>query len=341
MAVAPYQVQNLSAQQADGSILLEWSGVVGATSYQIQRGIDGINFTNLATTSANQYTDKYPGIGIKFYYQVAGINITGTGPYSAYISMVAAPPSEMSLGELRLRCQQTADRVNSDFVLDSEWNYNIRLSMYELYDLLIGCYEDYKLQSIMIPTSGVTQMYPLPDGATNYITNGVPAQAFYKIRGLDLNVNTTQMAYVTVNRFNFIDRNQFVYPNSTSTIYGVNNMRYDIVDNNLMLIPIPNGNQVLKLWYTPRLPSLLQDTDLTSIGVSGWLRYVIVRAAKYALDKEEGTDTSKLDSEIIFLKTRIEQMASNRDIGQAETISNTRKDSIYGGSGWNGSNGGF
>ena len=342
MATVPYQVQNLTSQQADGNILLTWSGVVGATSYQIQRSTDGVNFTNLSTSVGVQYVDSFPGIGIQFYYQVAGINGAGTGPYSAVTSMVAAPPSEMSLGELRLRSQQTADRVNSDFVITSEWNAFIRLAMYELYDLLISQYQDYKVQFVTIPTNGTTQLYPLPDGATNYLGgtlgggSGTPAQAFYKMLGLDLNVNTSQQAYVTVNRFNFIDRNQFVYPNSTSTIYGVNNMRYHIEDNNLMLIPTPAGNQQLKLWYNPRLPALLKDTDLTTIGFSGWLRYPIVRAAKYALDKEEGTDTTKLDQEILFLKTRIEQMSANRDVGQAETISNTRKDGSFI-SGWNGS----
>ena len=57
--------------------------------------------------------------------------------------MVAAPPAEMSLGELRLRSQQTADRVGSQFVVNSEWNAFIRLAMYELYDILMTSYEDY------------------------------------------------------------------------------------------------------------------------------------------------------------------------------------------------------
>ena len=104
----------------------------------------------------------------------------------------------------------------------------------------------------------------------------------------------------------------------------------------LYIIPTPSGNQQLRLWYSPRLPALLSDTDVTTIGVSGWLRYPIVRAAKYALDKEEGSDTSKLDQELLFLKTRIEQAAQNRDTGSAETISETRQDSVYGGSGWGG-----
>ena len=169
---------------------------------------------------------------------------------------------------------------------------------------------------------------------------GAPAQAFYKLAGADLGVNTSNNAWVTLKRFDFIERNKFVYPNSTSVIYGVNNMRYRMMGNQLSIIPTPAGNQQIRLWYTPRLPALLQDTDLTTLGFSGWLRYAIARTAKYALDKEE-SDTSKLDAEIAFLKLRIEQSASNRDTGAADTISPTRTDPLMGGGWGGGSNGGW
>jgi hypothetical protein len=354
MAIIPYQPQNLTTEQTDGKILLTWTGSLGATSYQIQRSTDGVNFTNLATSTTGSYVDGYPSvtIGIQYYYQVAGVNSSGTSPYSSISSMVAAPPSEMSLGELRLRCQQKADRVNSNFVVTSEWNYFIRLAMYELYDILMTSFEDYFASAyVAIQTNGTTANYPLPDGATNYLgnnyngTSGVPAPAFYKLAGMDLNVNTSVLtpSRVSLLRFDFIKRNTYVYPNSTSTIYGVYNMRYRIMGNNINIIPTPSGNQTLIAWYSPRLPGLLQDTDLTNIGVSGWLSYVIARAAKYALDKEEGVDTTKLDQELIFLNQRIESASQNRDAGIPDTISETRSDSVYGGNGWGGgtSNGGW
>lgn len=347
MSLIPYQVQNLNAEQADGNILLTWSGSLGASSYNIQRSTDGVNFTNLATVNTiTQYVDSYPGVGIMYYYQVAGVSSLGTGAYSTIAQMVAAPPSEMSLYELRLRAQETADRVASDFVVTSEWNSFARLAMYELYDILMTSYEDYFASSyVSIQTNGTIANYPLPDGATNYLggtypntAGGTPAPAFYKLAGMDLNVNTSVMtpSRVSLLRFDFIKRNTYVYPNSTSTIYGVYNMRYRLMGNNINIISTPAGNQTLIAWYSPRLPALLKDTDLTTLGVSGWLRYPIVRMAKYALDKEEGTDTSKLDSEILFLKTRIEQAASNRDAGIADTISETRVDGVYGGSGFGG-----
>lgn len=346
--MVPYQPQGLDAQQSDGNILITWQGSLGSTSYQVQRSTDGVNFSNLATAPGVQYIDVLPGIGIQFFYQVAGVNVSGVSPYSISVSAVAAPPGEMSLGELRLRAQQTADRVGSEFVTTSEWNAFLRLAQYELYDLEITSYEDYGIApKVIINTNGSVQDYALPDG-TNYLggtlggLSGAPAQAFYKLVGVDLGVNTSNNAWVTLNRYDYIDRNAYVYPNSTSTIYGVYNMRYRVMGKTINFIPVPAGNQQVRLTYAPRLPGLLADTDITTIGYSGWLRYVIVRAAKYALDKEEGADTSKLGEELIFLKQRIEQSASNRDIGQPDTISATRKDSTYG-SGWGsgGGQGGF
>ena len=336
MALIPSQPQNLSAEQADGNILLTWTASLGATSYDIQRSTDGVNFTSYDTATVPSYLDALPGTGIMYFYQVAAVGPGGTGVYSTVAQMVAAQPGEMSLYELRLRSRQSADRVGSNFVVDSEWNSFLRLAMYELYDLLITSYEDYNIAPfVYINTNSTTQTYPLPDGASNYLggtyggATGNPAARFYKLSGVDLGVNTSNNAWVTINRFDWIDRNAYVYPNSTSTIYGVYNMRYRVMGNNITFIPTPAGNQQVRLSYAPVLSALLQDTDLTTIGYSGWLRYAIVRAAKYALDKEEGMDTSKLDQELMFLKTRIEQSAQNRDQGQADTISETRKNNGY------------
>lgn len=345
----PYQPQGLTAEQADGNIALVWTAALDGTGYTIQRSTDGVNYTTLTTVGqVTSYLDNLPGTGIMYWYQVAATNGSGTSTYSTPAQMVAAPPGgEMSLFELRLRCQETADRVASQFVKRTEWNSFIRLAMYELYDLIITAYEDYfSGENIYIQTNGTLTKYPFPNGVSNYLggtypdTVGAvtPAKAFYKLVGVDLGVNTSNNAWVTLKRYDFIMRNSYVYPNSTSTIYGVYNMRYRPMADSLELIPTPAGNQQLRLRYAPRLPGLLQDTDLTDISYSGWIRYVIVRAAKYALDKEESA-TAHLDAELGFLKLRIEQSAANRDVGEAETISETRQDPLYGGTGFGGGGG--
>ena len=349
MAV-PYQPQNLVAEQADGNILLTWSASLGVTGYKIQRSLDGVNFADYAVaTVVPQYVDSLPGTGVMYYYQVAAVNVSGTSPYSSIAQMVAAPPSEMSLFELRLRAQQTADRVNSQFVTQSEWNAFLRLAMYELYDILIMSYEDlFASSQVLVQTDGTTQNYPLPNGASNFFGGTYPSTgstspspALYKLAGVDLGINTSNNAWVTLLKFDFIERNNYVYPNSTSTIYGVYNMRYRLMGNFMNIIPTPAGNQQIRMWYSPKLPALLMDTDLTTLGYSGWLRYAIVRAAKYALDKEE-SNTQPLSEELVFLKTRIEEASQNRDAGVADTISQTRQDPLLGtGFGGGGNQGGW
>ena len=336
----PYVPQNVAADQADGKILITWDVSPGATVYCVFRydllTMQNVNFN----TVVNSFVDTTCVLGRSYAYYVSAAAQQWSA-YSATVIASCAPPGEMSLAELRLRSQQTADRVNSQFVTTSEWNSFLRLALYELYDILVDTYEDYFIAPYAyINTDATTDKYDLPDGVTNYDGGilGAPTStkipALYKLRGVDLGVNTSNNAWVTINKFNYIDRNKFVYPNSTSTIYGVYNMRYRVMGNKIQFIPIPSGNQQIRLTYIPRLPALLFDGDITTIGYSGWLRYVIVRAAKYALDKEEGSDTSKLDAELVFLKQRIEATAPNRDAGQPDTISETRKEGMFG-IGWN------
>ncbi len=216
--------------------------------------------------------------------------------------------------------------------------------MYELYDLLITTYEDYfEAPEVSFTSNGTDFLYPLPNGLLEFNDlngNAVVAPPFYKLSGIDLAISNANNAYVTMNKYNLIDRNKFVYPNSASTIYGVFNLQYRLMGEKIRFIPTPTAGQKIRFLYIPRLPQLLKDTDLTTIGFSGWLQYVIVRAAKYALDKEE-SDTSKLDAEFIYLKGRIEQSSMNRDAGQADTISDVRQSFWSQGGPYNGFKGGW
>jgi hypothetical protein len=336
---APLTPSNFWLQQGNQQAYLSWDLQTGATSYSIQRSTDGVTFTTLATPSLNNYLDTSVVVNTQYFYQVASVNGSGTSAYTTAQSCVPTLSGELSLGELRVRSQQKADRLNSNFVTLPEWNFFINQSYLELYDLLITTYEDYAIATpAQFTSNGSTYIYPLPNGVTSFsngLTNasGYIAPPFYKLRGVDLSIQSANQAYVTVSKFMFEDRNKYVYPNSASTIYGVFNCQYRVMGSNIELIPTPSGNQQFRLWYIPRLPTLLADSDVTSIGISGWLQYVLVRAAKYALDKEE-SDTSKLDAELVFLKQRIQESAQGRDVGQPDRITDVR------GSGWGSYGGG-
>lgn len=338
MAV-PSSPSNFYVQTADAKIFLSWSLTATATSYSVQRSTDGVTFTTVASPTTNSYLDTTGTVGTLYYYQVAAVNGSGTSAFTAAQTIIPCQPGEVSLGQTRLLSQQRADRVNSNFVTLPEWNEFIRLACYELYDILIDTYDDYFLADpILITTDGTNSRYALPNGTTTfmdaYTNQSAVAPAFYKLRGVDLGVNNANNGFVNVDKFNFADRNKYFYPNTQGTLYGVFNLQYRLMGNYLYFIPLPSANQPIKVWYIPRLNQLLQDTDMTSMSISGWIQYVVVRAAKYALDKEEA-DTSALTQELVYLKQRIEASAQNRDSGTPDTISDTRNN----GSGWN--TGGF
>lgn len=345
---------NFQVQTQNGKVLTSWNLSAGATSYTVLRSLDNVSFSTIATVSgsplATEYLDTAVVNGTAYWYKVNASTVDGDSPYTLSQSAVPTESGEMSLGAIRLSSQQTADRVNSNFVTMPEWNSFINLAMNELYDLLITVYEDYYVATpIQFTTNGTDMQYPLPNGVLTFqngldLNANITAKPFYKLLGVDAQIQNANNGYVTINKYNFISRNTFVYPNSASTIYGVFNMQYRIMGNNLQFIPTPSANQGIRIWYIPRLTALLQDTDVSDISVSGWIRYVIVRAAIYALNKEE-SDTSMLERELAFLRQRIEESAANRDAGQADTISDIRSIKGYWGSGtgWpgSGSSGGF
>ncbi len=319
--------QNLVAQQGNGQVLLTWNQAAGATTYDISRSLDNVTFTSYASVSVNQYLDLVVTDGTQYWYTVQSTNGSGSSSATPSVSVIPALTGDLSLGQIREMSKQRADRVNSNFVTDAEWNSYITQSAFELYDLLVTLYEDYYLAPpLEFTTDGTTFQYPLPNGS-NY--TGAPA--FYKLMGVDLGLDSSNNAWVTLKKFDFIQRNRYVYPNITSTFFGVFNMRYRIVGNTLYFMPVPSGGQIVRLWYIPRMTQPLLDTDILD-GVNGWTEYVIVDAAIKALQKEE-SDTSMLMIQKQALLTRIQDSGMNRDAGQPDTISATR--------GWGGTSGGW
>lgn len=357
MAGSPGIPQSVIAQSANRQILVSWDLSVGANSYVIQRSLDNVTYTSLTTITGSplavQYLDTAVTSGTQYWYQVAAANISGQSPYAPAVDAVPVPTGEFCLSQIRLKAMQRADRVNSNFVTKSEWDSYINQSMFELYDILVTEFEDYYICPIppQFTVNGSQFLYPLPDGATTF-NNGIDlsqpsfiAPPFYKLLGVDLALNNATNGYVTLNKYNFINRNQFVYPNTASTIYGVFNLQYRVLGNNLQFIPTPSSGQQIRLWYIPRLQELLLDTDITTVGISGWAEYIIVKAAYYALTKEE-SDTSSLVMQLTALTDRITSTAANRDAGSPDTISDSRggKSNGYGngfGGGFNGATGGF
>lgn len=246
--------------------------------------------------------------------------------------------TSMSLLELRNAIRQRADMQNSQFISDIELNSYINQSYFELYDLLTTVYEMYyAAPPLTFQTDGVSRQYPLPNGV---LYNAAPG--FYKLYGVDLGLTNSFNANITLRRFEFIDRNRFIFPQLATSILGVADVGYDLVGDTIMFIPTPQAGQFITLWYAPVLQTLVNDSDLVN-GVSGWTEYIICDGAIKCANKEE-TDATLLMAQKMALKTRIEESSINRDIGQPQTISDTRSQSgRYGGRGygWDGGFGGY
>jgi len=323
----PLTPQNIVVQQGNGSVLLTWNLSAGATVYPITRSTDNITFSAVASPAVTSYVDTTVTKGIQYYYKVAASDGVNTSAPSQAITVIPVESGNMSLLEIRTQAQQRADRQFSNFVGVQEWNTYINQSWFELYDILITVYEDYFVKEpVLFITNGSDQSYPL-------------APDFYKMYGVDYGLNTNQNAWVTLEKFNFISRNQFVYPQLNTTIIGPFNLKYRVLQDKIHFIPIPSGGQYVRYWYIPKPVTLLLDSDILP-GQSGWSEYVIVDAAIKALSKEE-SDVSVLMAQKMALKDRIEKSAMNRDVGQPDKISDTRSSrSRWGDTGFSGGFGG-
>lgn len=339
--------QNLAVQQANGQVFISCDQVAGATSYQVQRSLDNVSFSVIASPAVPHYLDTAVTQGTQYFYKIASTNGDGTSSYTLSQSVVPAQSGLLSLGELRLLARQRADRVNSNFVTNPEINTYINQSMYELYDILTTVYEDYNVYGpVLFQTNGTDFQFPLPNGILTFQTqtgSSVVPPPFYKLLGVDCGIALNTNAWVTLRKFDFIDRNNYVFPNVTSSYLGVFNLRYRLLGSNLSFIPTPSAGQYLRMWYVPRLTELLKDNDLCD-GISGWTEYLIVDAAIKILQKEE-SDVSVLLAQKQALIDRIQSSSMNRDAGMPDTISDIRSHSAqwgnYGPPGGSGSYGGY
>lgn len=329
---APGITYDIVLQTGNGQNLLTYSLVAGAMAYTVQRSTDGVTFSTLGTSSTNSYLDTTCLIGVQYYYQVAATNSDGNSSFmpSEPSSIVPCLPGQSNLGYLRYMSQLKADFLNNPFLTLDEWNWNINQSIFEFFDILVTKYgDDFFLASPYTFTTTGSNSYNLPDGSPTFAVDGITPPAVYKMLGADCGVAIGNNAWVTLPRYNWIDRNKFVYPQLTANALGVYNLSYRQMGNKIYFIPPPAAGQYIQIWYVPILSKLLRDTDMLSFSISGWDEYVIIDAAIKALGKEE-SDVSLLMAQKQQMLERIETTAANRDIGQPNTISDTRGNAGFG-----------
>lgn len=313
---------------AENLVQLNWDSTPLATIYYVSRSEDGVTYAELGTTTALSYEDDTAEVGTIYYYYVQAGNGSASSYPTEALQAQALNPGQTTVANIRLEAQQRCDMENNPFVSDQEWNSMINQSYKELYDILIqkfGC--DYFVATpYTYTTSGNTNLYPLPDD-------------FYKLLGMEVALNPSdENSYVTLRKFEFIQRNLWNYPN-VYTMYGITNLRYRLNGTNLMIVPQPSANQTLRMWYAPRPNQLINDTNTLDC-VSGWEEYIVVDCCIKVLAKKED-DTTIFEKQKMALLKRIEEAGENRDIGEPERVSDSKRrnfawgdDSGSGGSGW-------
>lgn len=351
--------QSLVLTTGNGQNYLTWQEVVGATGYTVQRSTTGLvnSFTDLdAAVAINSYLDSAAIPGVQYWYQVASNNASGTSSFATLgtnrlpLTITSCLPGQINLGYLRYHSKLRADKLFSEFLTMDEWNFNINQSMKKLYDVLVTKYGDkyFLAPPLQIPTSvfstslGLSSA-PLPDGS---LYSGAPA--LYKLAGVDISVNPGNGQFFPLPKFNWIDRYKYSTLQLSGTVQSVYGLAYCDFGNNIFFIPQPQASLYAQLWYVPVVDELLLDTDMMPFSISGWSELVIVDAAIKALVKEESYEQAQAlvgDRQDILM--RIESVAANRDVGQPNTVSNTRSrvgdqnfGGVFGGSNGFGSGGG-
>jgi len=82
---------------------------------------------------------------------------------------------------------------------------------------------------------------------------------------------------------------------------------------------------LIGFWYFSILRHMVLDSDMLSFSISGWGEYVIIDAAMKAMIKEESTEKwNTLAQTKAGLIERIETTASNRNVAEPNSVSNTR-----------------
>lgn len=304
-----------------GQVLLTWNQAPLATGYAILRSTDNVTFASIGTTSSLTYSDTTATVGTIYYYQVqASQTIALVLTYSlptASLAAQALKPGQTTLGNLRLEAQQRINKENSQFYTTQEWNSMLSQSYKELYDILVQKFGDdyflanpytYTTSGVIDPTSGQST-YPLPPD-------------FYKLMRVEVALNPFDPnSWITLRQFNAIQANLWNFPN-VYTFYGITNLRYRLWGSNLIIVPIPSGGQTIRILYSPKPNQLINDTD-TVDAISGWEEYIVVDACIKALTKEESDPTVFGVQKQALLK-RIEEAAENRNVGEPQTVSDSK-----------------
>lgn len=165
--------------------------------------------------------------------------------------------SIVSLGALRLQAQDRADLENSEAISTPAWNQYLSQSRKRLFDMLVAAYgNDYNVAPLFQFAVGSSQYYPLPNGNLPSLGSTTNAPALYKLLGVDLQYTGAPSGWVTLRRFEEIERNKYAWPNTAVNYLGYSNLKYRLSGDFIEFIPVPASGQLIQLKYIQKPASL-------------------------------------------------------------------------------------
>lgn len=204
----------LSVTTNIGQIILTWSSVNNATSYNVKRTTDtNGSFTTIANVTSTTYTDTNVYGGLTYFYEVSALNGTIEGSNSVVVSAMApyAPIMNPQIGYIQYVLNANNQLV-SVFTPDAQdVFYNDRQIA------IVGQSDSVSLYSIANSPSPTNYIAPGPNFIVGGYTNGlsvadasayvIPISQFYPdstIRAVGTNINGNPNSSIVSARYQFI-----------------------------------------------------------------------------------------------------------------------------------------
>jgi len=199
----------------------------------------------------------------------------------------------------------------------NEW---INEGVAEYYDLIVQKWADYytKLSPTFLLQTGQdsyqldTQGGPGGNGIAGLVAAG---DNFYKLRKLEILMSGSGVSTDSSNRW----KRLFPHDVDAQHLYSqwglvAKGFRYRLQGIYLVLAPVPQSADTLRMFYIPTWTRLVQDTD--SMDFINSYEELVIQFALYRARIRQDLPTDHIEREIARLVKRVQQSSDGRDAGE-------------------------
>lgn len=222
-----------------------------------------------------------------------------------------------TLADLRQSAQWKADKVDTDpnsFIPLAQWNYDINQSIGDLYEKVTNTNQDYNITQ---------EVFQVGSGDGYNTLNLLTIPDFWKPRKVDVFVQGfTQDPWKRLKKIPLDEKQKYTNTLVAPLLQQPQIFGYCVYGAHLEILPPASASGTYRLWYIPKAPTLVNDTDSIDgvwLSVNGWDEYVALDVAIKALQREE-SDVSTLMMQKTERLASIVRSASSRDAGEPQKI---------------------